>query len=73
MLWMDIDITTFPTPTLWEWVDRVKGWEGVLRAEIDRRTMEATEGTEPTDRGAPPPGGRGRRVRNPFSSDNFEP
>jgi len=45
---MDIDITTFPTPTLWEWVDRVKGWERVLRAEIDRRAVEAVNPpTEP--------------------------
>ena len=61
MLWRGVDITTFPTEQLWEWDDRVKAESRMLRAEIDRRTVEAVEGSTihgatgpPTDPGAPP-------------------
>ena len=94
--WRGVDITTFPTEQLWEWVDRLVKEMEMLRAEIDRRAVEATDQPkdEPTDvaeggddpptdqggtldgrptGGGTPPQDGGRRVRNPFSSDNFEP
>lgn len=75
MLWRGVDITTFPGKQLWEWLDGLDKEMGIIQAELDRRTMEAAKGSTnpPTDRGAPPPDGRGRRVRNPFSSGNYKP
>ena len=45
MLWRGVDITTFPTPTLWGWVDGLKEEIKTIRAEIDRRAVEAAEGS----------------------------
>ena len=44
MLWRGVDITTFPSEQLWEWVNRLKDEMKTIRAEIDRRAEEVGEG-----------------------------
>lgn len=74
MLWRGVDITTFPTPTLWGWVDGLEEEIKTIRAEIDQRAVEAVEGSTdpPTDRTFQRPGGVVPSVR-PALTDRGAP